>query len=213
MKITYTGQNKNIAQNLIVGLIYPAILGTFIYSLFDTILNSILVKASGFLADTCFIMIMKTLLIVGVIGFYCCDFLYSVFTKNFKTQYFYFDIIILFGLSLTFRAININSQELPNLDYIILSFLIFMVLYFIWDYFEIGNTEGRDKDNLAEKKFYSNMVKWELYSSALLFLNYILFKTNITNYNLTLLLTTTIVMLTTIFFIILVCEKRAYTDK
>lgn len=213
MKTIYSGQNKNIAQNLIVGLIYPAILGTFIYSLFDTILNSIIKEPSGFLADTPYFVIMKTLLIIGVIGFYCCDFLYSVFTKNFKTRYFYFDIIILFGLSLTFRAININNQDPPNLDYVILSFLTFMVLYFIWDYFEIGNTEGRENQNIAENKFYSKMVKWELYSTTFLSLNYIFFKTNLTGYNLTIFLTATIIIMTTICFIYLVREKRVYIDK
>lgn len=123
---------KNIAKHLIVGLIYPAVLGTLIYSLFDNIITSIIQQeAKGFLADAPKNLVFKSLLVLGTIGFYCCDFIYTIFTKDFKTRYFYFDLLILIGLSVTFKAININNNLPPNLNVILLSFMSFMFFYFL----------------------------------------------------------------------------------
>jgi hypothetical protein len=147
---------KNIPKTLIIGLIYPAVLGSIIYSLYDILGLSIFEHtAKGYLQGSYEVIICKSFLFLLTIVFYCLDFLYSVFTKNFRWLFFGCDIGILLSIVLVFKAIDIHSAEYPLNWLALLGYFGFMSAYFIWDWNE--KAESDDEGNFLKK-----MIRWEI---------------------------------------------------
>src|SRR2546427_5131356 len=145
--------NKPIRQELMLGLIYPAVLGTILYQLVFTVAH-VLREQYPLSA----IIWIKWSLVVISIGFYVCDYLYIVFTKRYYWWSFLCDVVFLLALYSTVIAIDVdNPVRPPNHKVILLCYLIFLLVYLVWDGYEF-HTLPRGR----ERNFYRAVVFWEL---------------------------------------------------
>ena len=136
-----------------LGLIYPAVLGTILYQLFFTLAH-VLREQIPLSA----ILLIKSALVIISIGFYVCDYLYIVFTKRYYTWAFLCDIVFLLALYATVIAIDVdNPRNLPHNRVILFCYFIFLLVYLIWDGYEFRTLpRGR------ERNFYRSVMFWEL---------------------------------------------------
>ena len=144
---------RPVRQELMLGLIYPAVLGTILYQLLYTIAH-VLREQYPLSA----IVWIKWTLIIVSIGFYVCDYLYIVFTKRYYWWSFVCDVIFLLALYATVIAIDVdNPRSLPHNKVILLCYFIFLLVYLLWDGYEFLTLQrGKERD------FYRSVVSWEL---------------------------------------------------
>ncbi len=145
--------NRPIRQELMLGLIYPAVLGTILYQLFFTLAHVLRdqIPLSA-------ILLIKSALVVISIGFYVCDYLYIVFTKRYYVWAFLCDIVFLLALYATVIAIDVdNPRSLPHNKVILLCYFTSLLVYLAWDGYEfLALAPGKERD------FYRSVVSWEL---------------------------------------------------
>ena len=121
-----------------VNLLYPAVLGSVLYNSLEfsiqTALGTARVWSQGAVqADP------DTLLKIGLITvtmlFFCCDYLYLFLTEEFLLRFFLFDVVFLLALYATVLAMHVGKGDsrTPQGFKISVCYLIFMVLYFVWD--------------------------------------------------------------------------------
>jgi hypothetical protein len=145
--------NRPVRQQLMLGLIYPAVLGTILYQLFFTIAH-VLREQYPLSA----IVWIKWTLVVISIGFYVCDYLYIVFTKRYYWWSFLCDVVFLLALYATIIAIDVdNPRSLPSNKVILFCYFIFLMVYLVWDGYEFLTLPGG-----KERNFYRSVVFWEL---------------------------------------------------
>lgn len=136
-----------------LGLIYPAVLGTLLYQLLTTFAH--LLREQYPLNA---IVSVKCALIIISIGFYVCDYLYIVFTKRYYWWSFVCDIVFLLTLYATVIAIDVdNPSSLPHNTVILLCYFIFLLFYLLWDGYEFLTLPAGE-----ERDFYRSVVYWEL---------------------------------------------------
>jgi hypothetical protein len=112
-----------------LGLIYPAVLGTILYQLFFTLAH-VLREQIPLSA----ILLIKSALVIISIGFYVCDYLYIVFTKRYYAWAFLCNIVFLLALYATVIAIDVdNPRSLPHNKVILLCYFTFLLVYLAWD--------------------------------------------------------------------------------
>ncbi|HEU5237600.1 MAG TPA: hypothetical protein VFU37_10690 [Pyrinomonadaceae bacterium] len=144
---------RPIRQELMLGLIYPAVLGTILYQPFFTIGHVLREQYHA----TAILWIKWTLVLISI-GFYVCDYLYIIFTKRYYWWSFLCDIVFLLAFYATVIAIDVdNPVRPPNHKVILLCYLIFLLVYLVWDGYEFL-TLPRGK----ERGFYRAVVFWEL---------------------------------------------------
>src|SRR5882762_7377312 len=145
--------NRPVRQELMLGLIYPAVLGTILYQLVFTIAH-VLREQYPLSA----IVWIKWTLVVISLGFYICDYLYIVLTKRYYWWAFLCDVVFLLALYATVIAIDAdNPRNLPQNKAILLCYFIFLLVYLVWDGYEFLNlSPGKERD------FYRSVVSWEL---------------------------------------------------
>src|ERR1700716_181545 len=145
--------NGPFRQELMLGLIYPAVLGTILYQLVFTIAHVLREQY----ALSAIIWIKWTLVVISI-GFYICDYLYIIFTKRYYWWSFLCDIVFLLALYATVIAIDVdNPRSLPHNRVILFCYFIFLLVYLIWDGYEfLSLPRGK------EKTFYRGVVLWEL---------------------------------------------------
>ena len=148
-----SASKRPVRQELMLGLIYPAVLGTILYQLLFTIAH-VLREQYPLSA----IIWIKWMLVVISIGFYVCDYLYIFFTRRYYWWSFLCDVVFLLGLYATVIAIDVdNPHSLPHNKVILLCYFIFLMVYLVWDGYEFL-TLPRGK----ERHFYRSVVFWEL---------------------------------------------------
>src|SRR5260370_1882376 len=148
-----SASNRPVRQELMLGLIYPAVLGTILYQLVFTIAH-VLREQYPLSA----IVWIKWTLVVVSIGFYVCDYLYIVFTKRYYWWSFLCDVVFLLAFYATVIAIDVdNPRNPPHNKVILLCYFIFLLFYLISDVYEFL-TLPRGK----EREFYRSVVSWEL---------------------------------------------------
>src|SRR5260370_18501981 len=94
--------NRPVKQELMLGLIYPAVLGTILYQLFFTFAH--VLRDQDPINE---ILLIKFALVIVSIGFYVCDYLYIVFTKRYYWWSFLCDVVFLLALYATVIAIDV----------------------------------------------------------------------------------------------------------
>ena len=145
--------NRPIRQGLMLGLIYPAVLGTILYQLLFTIAH---VLREQYTLSA--IVWIKWTLVAISIGFYVCDYLYIVFTKRYYCWSFLCDVVFLLALYATVIAIDVdNPRSLPHNKIILLCYFIFLLVYLLWDGYEFLTLPRGHEQN-----FYRSIVSWEL---------------------------------------------------
>jgi hypothetical protein len=157
-----------LLKQLMLGLIYPAVLGTVLYSALGAAVDPLLmlvglsreaptVNASG----------LKWTLVVVTLVFYLCDYLYIMFTKTFRSWFFVADLVFLMALYATFRTLDIESEVLAlhHLIAVAVCYVLFMFLYLSWDVYEWRRTIYS-----RERHLYKKVIAWESMSLLLLVL-------------------------------------------
>jgi hypothetical protein len=144
--------NRPVKQELMLGLIYPAVLGTILYQLFFTLAH--MLRDQDPINET---LLIKFALVIVSIGFYVCDYLYIVFTKRYYWWSFLCDVVFLLALYATVIAIDVdNPRSLPHNKVILLCYLIFLLIYLVWDGYEFLTLPAGE-----ERNFYRSVVHWE----------------------------------------------------
>lgn len=156
---------RPILKDLMLGLIYPAVLGTVMYGGLQATIEPILVILTGG-ASTAHQdphLYIKAALLAVTITFYLADYLYIVFTKTFGWLFFVFDVGFLITLYVTVSVIGltVGSTRPPHYPTILGCFFVFMVLYFVWDTIEWWRSF-----ETKEREWYPRMLIWELASMA-----------------------------------------------
>src|ERR1700761_9421770 len=132
------------AKYLITALIYPAVFGALIYEVIKCVYTEwffVFKESQSLMPVTKFDyinMICTCIMVISLLVFYACDFLYATYTKDYGWCFFFFDIFILIGLYLTFNKLHYeDKKDSPELYWILGCFLSFMVWYILWDGYEL----------------------------------------------------------------------------
>jgi hypothetical protein len=162
--------SNRIWHDLMSSLIYPAILGTIIYSFINNLVSFIIHNDSviflqdlGIGRNTGFILF--TIFSFLVIWHYCIDFLYTVFSEGTYTGFnFLCDVCINFFLALSFILISDSfTKTTANITYIKYSLatfwgslIIIYSIFFIWDYKAYKVFRNT---NVKKAAFYKSMMR------------------------------------------------------
>lgn len=170
---------KSTLQQLMLGLIYPAVLGTIMYSgmdaLYAQITSDLAALANGFRLTADPDTMLRFFLLAVTLAFYVCDYLYIMFTKQYRGLFFVFDLVFLAGLYVTVQVLDLsNKNPLPlgaaEVNKIAFWYLLFMILYFVWDLIDRPHKPGR------EQQLYNKVLRWEILAIASLGVHVILVK-------------------------------------
>lgn len=154
-------ESRNMARTMVVGLLYPAVLGSLVYSFLEIVIPSLASDVpSGFLQGSRSLVGIKLLLFLITVGFYCADYIYSSWVAVFRYQFFLLDVVVVLGLYLSVHFINLSSTRPPALAAVGVCFALILACYWLWDRFEPKRQE--------HKRFYSRMLMWQMSSFAML---------------------------------------------
>ena len=154
-------ESKNIARTIMVGLLYPAILGSLVFSFLEIVIPGLSSGVpAGFLQGATSAVGIKIVLFLITVIFYCADYVYSSWVAVFRYQFFLLDLIVITVLYRSVYAINLGSNKPPSVASIVVCFVIILACYFSWDFFEPNKSQHR--------RFYSLMRIWQVSSIALL---------------------------------------------
>lgn len=193
-------------KQLMLGLIYPAVLGTVFYSFLTAALGPVQVRILG-QPTVPIAPALKWILLLTTMVFYCCDYLYIMFTREFVFGFFACDLFLLAGLYLTFSTIDISStSNLPRRSLIVIAlcYTAFMILYLAWDSFECW----RSKDS-KERILYKKVIVWEM-ASIVMLLIWLALESLIPSFNSDGSVLAVVVIVVTIWFGKFAFEKRAF---
>jgi hypothetical protein len=156
--------DRKIKHELMLGLIYPAVLGSIFYTALDKIGHQFATFWMSWFAggeySVSAVVTVKFVLLAIAIGFYFCDYLYILFTNEYDDRFFRYDLTFVGTMYAAFAAIGMNSGEHPPwAKTMLFCYLLFMVLYLRWDRFEVERCEGR-----AERQLFRKVVRWEWFS-------------------------------------------------
>lgn len=160
-------RTKSIPQQLMLGLIYPAILGTIMYSALDALYAQLTFVLGALGTDLRLTAdsdtVLKFLLLAVTLAFYVCDYLYIMFTRRYRGLFFVLDLVFLAGLYVTVQVLDLSNKNPQPLSpfrvgVIAFCYLGFMLLYYWWDWIDRPGESGR------EQKLYDKVLLWEKWS-------------------------------------------------
>jgi hypothetical protein len=189
---------RPVKQELMLALIYPAVLGTILYELFDTLAQML----KGQYPFNMIVCIKCSLLVISI-GFYIADYLYIVFSRRYYWWAFLCDIAFLLALYIIVIAIDVdNPYNLPHNKIILMSAFAFLLVYLIWDGYEFLTLPAGQ-----ERTFYRAVVYWEM-SWLMVVGIFGIISSLWTNQLMISILTITILSIVTIWFGVLVNRMR-----
>lgn len=147
----WLGRARRILRDLMVNLIYPAVLGSVLYLLFtvfEHITWTILHSSSPRQLDSD--LAWKTTLLCLIIIFYACDYVYLLLTRTFRVSFFVYDLFFLTTLYVGVWALHLGPSDNAAVNPVILTvcFLSFMPLYLFWDLLERSDLQ-KEKARIA----------------------------------------------------------------
>jgi len=166
-KTGHVGVSGNRAlQNLMTGLIYPAVLGTILFSVLQLAEANLRALFGPEKYVFSLAMALKYLLLLITLAFYGCDYLYAMYTRDYVPLFFAFDVVFVVCLYATVQVIDIGGGELMREGWLVaLFYLIFMLLYRWWDGRErCCCVKYSEKCLPGEMEFYDRVIKWENWS-------------------------------------------------
>lgn len=159
-------ENRNIGRILMIGLIYPAVLGSIMYSFLGIILEYLFRGTrTGFLQQSSLEIAMKSLLLLTTLAFYGCDYCYTFWVAVYKKQFFILDLLVLASLYISILGINLSLTSQPILELMSICYAFVFFFYFIWDFFEPSREHHR--------RFFKLMRIWEFSGMVLMILFYL----------------------------------------
>jgi hypothetical protein len=158
---------EKVLKDLMVGLVYPAVLGSIMYTALQFLTGQAVRFGTALWADvtvladpgavsSAMVPTAKVALLLLTLGFYGCDFLYILFTNRYRALFFFADIVFVICLYLTVAfGIRPDDGSPPDMRWITFLFLVFMFLYLLWDKDELQDASG------AEQGYYRRVINWE----------------------------------------------------
>ena len=154
---------KQVLKDLMLNLIYPAVLGTVMYGALAATLGPLVAMFVGRTvpASADPYALLKACLLAITLAFYIADYLYIAFTRQFGWLFFAFDLVFLVTLYVSVYAIGLSADSTtpPSLPVVVVCFMIFIGLYFVWDLIE----RSRSQDP-GERRWYGRVLAWEGFS-------------------------------------------------
>lgn len=150
-------KNSTFAKNFVIGVLYASILGAIIYEPFNLIITSVYKwEANGYLLSLPKDIIIKSAILFCSLAFFCCDFLYTMLSKVYRPFYLVNDGVTLLGLSLIFKAVKIDSTEIPSFNLICASFAIIMLFHLVWSISRFSKfpESKKDENGVNHYKYY-----------------------------------------------------------
>ncbi len=145
-------KNQKILKDFMLGLIYPAVLGSILYFTLEAIAAQVSSPS-----PLTFTISVKFLLLFITAIFYVCDYLYITFTKEYRWWFFFCDLGFLITLYLTLMWIDLRSGDIqPKNRAILICYAMFLCLYWLWDWYE-----EKDSTRAEEKKHFGRVMRWE----------------------------------------------------
>lgn len=155
-----TRPDKNLKKELMLGLIYPAVLGSIFYTALGKLgeqFSFAWLSLSGGGFDWSALTAVKLFLLLVAIAFYFCDFLYIRFTRDYRTRFFVYDLIFVATMYAAFAAIGLeNRAQPPDAELMLSLYFVFMFLYHRWDMLELKGCEPGE-----ERELFRKVVRWE----------------------------------------------------
>lgn len=196
-------EKRNIGRILMIGLIYPAVLGLIMYSFLGIILEGLLRGTkTGFLQQSSFEIAMKSLLLLTTLAFYGCDYCYTCWVAVYKKQFFILDLLVLASLYISILCINLSSTSQPTLESMSICYAFVFFFYFIWDFFEPSRGQHR--------RFFKLMRIWEISGIVLMILFLLAQRLVLSTTNLQNLVLCILLLVVTIWFWWLLYIKRRF---
>lgn len=122
---------------IFLNILYVLPIGAFLTDVYNVFNNENFFNdaIAAFVTEP-FLAVCKTLIIIGVLAFYCCDYLNNHNTTNYKWNNFVSGLIVVAIMFLTFKSINLrssvtNKNHFVQLDTLSICFLGFMLVYLI----------------------------------------------------------------------------------
>lgn len=204
-----------MGKYLVQNLFYPAVLGSFLFTIIQSIADKIRnPNSNNFLSNSNELLWIQLLLAISLIIFYCCDYLYSYVTKNYKAKYFIIDTVAIVLLIISFFGLNLNSIKEPKPEYVVLPFIVFLAFFFIWDFTLVRmipkNTDGIEK---RRRLFFKRLCYWQIIALLILGFSYIMNKCKIINLDFLLIIYILILLSSAIFYFWNINEKKEITEK
>lgn len=160
---------EKILKDLMLGFIYPAVLGTVLYLVLAVVAYAAATITDAMLAwelrELDLLLILKVTLLLVTLAFYLCDYLYLTFTNTFERHFFWYDCVFLFTLFVTVTMIRTDTDDrrLPQSGLIAACYLVFMFLYRRWDELEWKRCPAGDEQDL-----FKDVLTWERHSAVAL---------------------------------------------
>lgn len=125
--------------DLMVNLIYPAVLGSVLYLTLDFAERKLppvwtpLVTWQAASIDQA--VAVKALLLSATVLFYCCDYMYLRLTREFRITFFIYDSLFLAALYFTVVKLRVRpgEQDAPHALAIAICYFGFLIFYLVWD--------------------------------------------------------------------------------
>jgi len=159
-------KNEKVMKDLMLGLIYPAVLGSILYLCLDqfafqfsTLWNKGLEHSFQLYESN---VGWKFFLLLLTLAFYIFDYLYITFTNEYRWWFFFFDLFFVVALYFTVFCIDITHYVTqPNYKVILFFYFSFMFLYWIWDAAERRTVKEEKGDKDEEYRMYTYIIRWE----------------------------------------------------
>ncbi len=168
-----------LGKYLVQNLFYPALLGSFLFSIIQAIAEYIRnpENAENFLTDPAQLAWLKGVLAFGIILFYLCDYLYSYVTEHYKWQYFLIDAAAICTLVFSFFAIRIDVNGPPVIHNLTLPFIGFFAVFMVvdWVYVGIYKPYKSEATGLMKFKFFKKLAWGQTIGFLFLGTSYLLF--------------------------------------
>jgi hypothetical protein len=135
-----------------LGLIYPAVLGSILYFAIQSVADQVFSNAPLTATIT-----IKFILLFITTTFYITDYMYITFTNEYRSLFFLYDLGFLITLYLTFIFIDMRHGNIQPMNRaILICYAVFLGLYLLWDRSERDTLEEGKERNLFVK-----VVRWE----------------------------------------------------
>jgi hypothetical protein len=203
-------------KNVIVGLIYPSVLGTFIYDPIKMLYQKLhqphffeTLKANpeGFF--------IKGGLVIAILSFYICDYLYSNVIKKYKKLFLFFDLAVILFMIFAFNGINLERPLFPNFNTVSIAFGAFVLLFLLWDSYLVRKASKEKCEQKREDMLflYVRLALWEILSLLVLVVSYLFWVQEIIDYFNSLFILFSNIFLSSIFYFYNVAKKTDLENK
>ncbi len=185
---------EGLQKELMIQLLYPAILGSILYQFFDFSYGAILDFSSPDNSQ----VVLKLVFLVVAFVFYGSDYWYAKFSNDYNWWFFAANFFFLCCMFIGVKALNVGEVQGINYVVLIATYFSFLIVYLFWDVTQYLSSSGK------ERCYYKEVIAWEVLSILFVAVNF--FVNNNYLFALTL-------ILSTIWFVIIAIRKPRFYNE